>query len=273
MKRAKLHSIVAFDPLWKSHRKVCCFRCSCVIHLCCFPYLIQTLNPATSTETLKVTNSPSKMSNNKHIIPKHSIDVNNELGQGEFGVVQRGVWTNGTDRVSQYWIVMAQVIRSWCEFQINPLLIHLYVAHFQIQVAIKRLCRDRMQSNPMEFLKEAAIMHSIEHENIVRLYGVVLDTEALMLVTELAHLRSLLECLEDHNLRVSFLTVPTLCEFTHQICNGMMYLESKRLIHRYVTEMFKFSFSKLQINFFFYIFFYQSGIWPLEIFLSSVRTR
>lgn len=194
------------------------------------------------------------MSNNKHIIPKHSIDVNNELGQGEFGVVQRGVWTNGTDRVSQYWIVMAQVIRSWCEFQINPLLIHLYVAHFQIQVAIKRLCRDRMQSNPMEFLKEAAIMHSIEHENIVRLYGVVLDTEALMLVTELAHLRSLLECLEDHNLRVSFLTVPTLCEFTHQICNGMMYLESKRLIHRYVTEMFKFSFSKLQINFFFYIF-------------------
>jgi len=43
-----------------------------------------------------------------------------------------------------------------------------------------------MQSNPMEFLKEAAIMHSIEHENIVRLYGVVLATDSLMLVTELA---------------------------------------------------------------------------------------
>lgn len=89
----------------------------------------------------------------------------------------------------------------------------------------------------MEFLKEAAIMHSIEHENIVRLYGVVLDTESLMLVTELAHLRSLLECLKDSGLRVSFLTVPTLCEFAQQICSGMMYLENKRLIHRYVYRL------------------------------------
>jgi len=84
----------------------------------------------------------------------------------------------------------------------------------------------------MEFLKEAAIMHSIEHENIVRLYGVVLATDSLMLVTELAHLRSLLECLKDSGLRVSFLTIPTLCEFALQICNGMRYLEQKRLIHR-----------------------------------------
>lgn len=106
------------------------------------------------------------------------------------------------------------------------------VCVFQIQVAIKCLCRERMQSNPMEFLKEAAIMHSIEHENIVRLYGVVLATDSLMLVTELAHLRSLLECLKDPGLRVSFLTVPTLCEFGLQICNGMRYLENKRLIHR-----------------------------------------
>lgn len=53
----------------------------------------------------------------------------------------------------------------------------------QIQVAIKCLSRERMQSNPIEFLKEAAIMHSIDHEHIVRLYGVVLDTSALMLVS------------------------------------------------------------------------------------------
>ncbi|XP_030372790.1 activated Cdc42 kinase-like isoform X1 [Scaptodrosophila lebanonensis] len=143
--------------------------------------------------------SPSKVPNNKHIIPADSISVNKQLGTGEFGIVQQGVWTNGSER---------------------------------IQVAIKCLCRERMQSNPMEFLKEAAIMHSIEHENIVRLYGVVLATDSLMLVTELAHLRSLLECLKDSGLRVSFLTIPTLCEFALQICNGMRYLEQKRLIHR-----------------------------------------
>ena len=43
-----------------------------------------------------------------------------------------------------------------------------------------------MQNNPIEFLKEAAIMHAIDHEHIVRLYGVVLDTNALMLVSILS---------------------------------------------------------------------------------------
>lgn len=53
----------------------------------------------------------------------------------------------------------------------------------QIQVAIKCLSKEHMQNNHMEFLKEAAIMHTIDHEHIVRLYGVVLDTNALMLVS------------------------------------------------------------------------------------------
>ncbi|XP_039446960.1 activated Cdc42 kinase-like isoform X3 [Culex pipiens pallens] len=172
-------------------------------------------SPTTSVEPLKTCPSPSKIPNNKHIIPADAITVNKQLGTGEFGIVQQGVWTNGTER---------------------------------IQVAIKCLCRERMQSNPMEFLKEAGIMHSIEHENIVRLYGVVLDTESLMLVTELAHLRSLLECLKDPGLRVSFLTVPTLCEFAAQICNGMMYLESNRLIHRDLAARNILVFSKNKVK-------------------------
>lgn len=36
---------------------------------------------------------------NKHIIPADSITINKELGVGEFGVVQQGVWTNEGDRV------------------------------------------------------------------------------------------------------------------------------------------------------------------------------
>uniref|UniRef100_A0A182IUJ2 non-specific protein-tyrosine kinase n=1 Tax=Anopheles atroparvus TaxID=41427 RepID=A0A182IUJ2_ANOAO len=172
-------------------------------------------NPASSIEPIKSCPSPGKIPNNKHIIPPDAICVNKQLGTGEFGIVQQGVWTNGSER---------------------------------IQVAIKCLCRERMQSNPMEFLKEAAMMHSIEHENIVRLYGVVLDTESLMLVTELAHLRSLLECLKDPGLRVSFLTVPTLCEFSSQICNGMMYLENKRFIHRDLAARNILVFSKNKVK-------------------------
>ncbi|XP_050076106.1 activated Cdc42 kinase-like [Anopheles maculipalpis] len=172
-------------------------------------------SPTSGVEPLKMCPSPSKLPNNKHIIPPDAICVNKQLGTGEFGIVQQGVWTNGSER---------------------------------IQVAIKCLCRERMQSNPMEFLKEAAMMHSIEHENIVRLYGVVLDTESLMLVTELAHLRSLLECLKDPGLRVSFLTVPTLCEFSSQICNGMMYLENKRFIHRDLAARNILVFSKNKVK-------------------------
>ncbi|XP_065218469.1 activated Cdc42 kinase-like isoform X1 [Planococcus citri] len=151
---------------------------------------------------------------NKHIIPADSILVNKELGTGEFGVVQQGVWTNEGER---------------------------------IQVAIKCLSRERMQSNPIEFLKEAAIMHSIDHEHIVRLYGVVLDTNALMLVTELAPLRSLLECLKEPSLRSSF-PVLTLCDFSIQICDGMQYLETKRLIHRDLAARNILVFSKNKVK-------------------------
>ncbi len=50
-------------------------------------------------------------------------------------------------------------------------------------------------------------------------------------VTELAQLRSLLECLKEPSLRPSF-PVPVLCNFAQQIAEGMAYLENKRLIHR-----------------------------------------
>lgn len=63
-------------------------------------YMFQTLNTASSTETLKTISSPSKLSNNKHIIPADSICVQKKLGVGEFGIVQQGVWTNGNERVS-----------------------------------------------------------------------------------------------------------------------------------------------------------------------------
>lgn len=56
---------------------------------------------------------------------------------------------------------------------------------FQLQVAIKCLGHERMTSNSTEFLKEAAVMHSIEHPNIVRLYGVVLHMDSLMLVNSI----------------------------------------------------------------------------------------
>lgn len=57
------------------------------------------MNSTTSLDSIRVTSSPTKLPNNKHIIPPDSICVNKQLGTGEFGIVQQGVWTNGNERV------------------------------------------------------------------------------------------------------------------------------------------------------------------------------
>lgn len=61
---------------------------------------MQAMSLASSTETLKMPSTPSKAPSNKHIIPAEAICVNKQLGVGEFGIVQQGVWTDGTERVS-----------------------------------------------------------------------------------------------------------------------------------------------------------------------------
>ena len=60
-------------------------------------------------------------------------------------------------------------------------------------------------------------------DNIVSLFGVVLESSTIMIITELAPLRSLLECLKEPALR-STLTVPCLALFSRQICSGKICL-------------------------------------------------
>lgn len=51
-------------------------------------------------ESLPLSRTPRVSS--KHIIPAASITINKELGMGEFGVVQQGVWCNEGERI-QVW--------------------------------------------------------------------------------------------------------------------------------------------------------------------------
>lgn len=50
-----------------------------------------------SNESMTLSKAPRVSS--KHIIPSTSITINKELGMGEFGVVQQGVWCNEGERI------------------------------------------------------------------------------------------------------------------------------------------------------------------------------
>uniref|UniRef100_A0A915BF35 non-specific protein-tyrosine kinase n=1 Tax=Parascaris univalens TaxID=6257 RepID=A0A915BF35_PARUN len=89
----------------------------------------------------------------QHVIPIERIILCRELGKGEFGSVFQAAWNT---------VGIASGER--------------------IQVAVKCISSDKLLANPSNFLQEAAIMHKMRHDCVVRLHGVVLDTKAVMLV-------------------------------------------------------------------------------------------
>ncbi|XP_012945846.1 mucin-5AC, partial [Aplysia californica] len=152
----------------------------------------------------------------RQLIPADALSLNKVLGEGDFGVVQQAVWTTDSGE--------------------------------KVQVAVKRVSRERVNTDSQSLLKEAAIMQELDHEHVVRMYGVVMDTEEnIMMVTELAPMRSLLECLKDPSLRVD-LPLPRLCDYAQQVCDGMAYLENRRLVHRDLAARNILVFSKNQVK-------------------------
>ncbi|KAJ8384321.1 hypothetical protein AAFF_G00206780 [Aldrovandia affinis] len=132
------------------------------------------------------------------LISDRDLALLERLGDGSFGVVKRGEWFTPAGKV--------------------------------LNVAVKCLKTDVLNQPDAldDFIREVNAMHSLDHQNLIRLYGVVL-THPMKMVTELAPLGSMLDRLRKNQ---GHFLISTLCQYAIQIANGMAYLESKRFIHR-----------------------------------------
>nr|XP_006631824.1 PREDICTED: tyrosine-protein kinase ITK/TSK [Lepisosteus oculatus] len=116
-----------------------------------------------------------------------------EVGSGQFGVVQLGYWHSNDN----------------------------------LKVAIKMVREGAMSEE--EFKEEAKVMAKMSHPKLVQLYGLVTQTAPMCLVFEFMEYG----CLSDYlrNQRGSF-SQDTLLGMCLDVCDGMAYLESANFIHR-----------------------------------------
>ncbi|XP_065900392.1 uncharacterized protein [Dysidea avara] len=131
------------------------------------------------------------------------IKVCEELGSGEFGIVARAVWKPSSYK--------------------------------KVEVAVKTLNANVSTKDRVRFLQEAAIMCQFDHENVVKLHGVMTD-EPVMIILEYVSrgdLRNVLIQLQPSGGG----SVPTklpvlLLKFCQEIATGMTYLNGKQFVHR-----------------------------------------
>ncbi|KAL5021706.1 hypothetical protein ScPMuIL_000861 [Solemya velum] len=128
-------------------------------------------------------------------LKEKQIEIEDELGSGQFGSVRKGV-VNMRDGK-------------------------------RVPVAIKMLKNQDIQPGcEPEILKEARLMRELSHKYIVRMIGLC-KAKSIMLVLELAALGPL-----NSYLKYQRLPQWNIVELMMQVSKGMQYLESKKFVHR-----------------------------------------
>ncbi|CAL4061261.1 unnamed protein product [Meganyctiphanes norvegica] len=129
---------------------------------------------------------------NKWEIDPGELNLLEELGTGQFGIVRR-----------------AKLRR--------------------IDVAVKMMKDGSIGEEA--FIEEAKVMTKLQHENIVQLYGVCSKKRPIYIVTEYLKYGTLLQYLRNKQTLLISKSV-ILLDMCLQVCKGMAYLEEHQFIHR-----------------------------------------
>lgn len=127
-------------------------------------------------------------------IRQSQLELEEELGSGQFGSVQKG----------------------YCTLKREG----------RIPVAVKKLKSDD-KSAEEEMLKEADLMRNLSHSRIVRMIGLC-RADCIMLVLELCPCGPLNSYLSKHKQ----IKQSTVVQLMYQVAQGMSYLHSKNYVHR-----------------------------------------
>uniref|UniRef100_A0A0N4US78 receptor protein-tyrosine kinase n=1 Tax=Dracunculus medinensis TaxID=318479 RepID=A0A0N4US78_DRAME len=133
------------------------------------------------------------------------IRITEIIGSGEFGEVCKGVLQSNV-RLNAYDLPEVQT------------------------VAIKTLKPGSSDKAKGDFLMEASIMGQFDHENVVKLVGVITKSEPVMIVTEYLENGSLDQFLRKHD--DGLIGVLQTINMLRDISAGMKYLTEKGYVHR-----------------------------------------